>query len=400
MALAPTTSKLSFEDTKIAFSSKTDFELQRTYWLFKTINQSWLVNWGTKMVTFALDWRLPVQWAIKSTIFAQFCGGVDIEDCQKTIEKLSKYRVGTILDYSVEGEKSERGFNLTAQEIKRTIIKASEMPEKIPFSVFKITGVANFDILAKLQANENLTVSEKQAWKTAQIRIGDICETAYNHNVRIFIDAEESWIQNMIDDIAYNMMEKFNQKSAIVYNTYQMYCHVSLPNIKKAFIHAQKTGYHLGAKIVRGAYMEKERARAKEKNYLDPIQPNKEASDRDFDLALVFCVENKIAICAGTHNEQSSLYLADLLAKNNILPDDKRFFFAQLYGMSDHISYNLAQAGYNVAKYLPYGDVKSVMPYLMRRARENTSVAGQSSREYNLVSQEMKRRRGKKDRKF
>ncbi len=386
---------LSFEDTEIAFSAKSDFELQRTYWLFKTINQQWLVNFGTKLVTFALDWHLPVQWAIKLTVFEQFCGGVDIDDCKKTIEKLYKYNVGTILDYSVEGEKTERGFNLTAQEVKRTIIRASEAPKKIPFSVFKVTGIANFDILAKLQANENLTVSEKQAWKLAQARIEDICETAYNHNVRILIDAEESWVQNIIDEVAYQMMEKFNKEKPIVYNTYQMYCHASLQNLKNAQIHAQKTGYKLAGKIVRGAYMEKERARAKEKGYIDPIQPNKEASDRDFNLALDFCLENKIAICAGTHNEQSSIYLADLLAKNNISPEDTRFFFAQLYGMSDHISYNLAKAGYNVAKYLPYGAVKSVMPYLIRRAKENTSVAGQSSREYNLVSKEMKRRKEK-----
>lgn len=395
MALIPTFSKLSFEDTEIAFSAKSDFELQRTYWLFKTINQAWLVDIGTKLVTFALDWHLPVQWAIKSTVFEQFCGGIDIDDCQKTIKKLAKYRVGTILDYSVEGEKTEKGFNITAQEIKRTIIKASENRDKIPFSVFKITGIANFDILAKLQANENLTVSEKQAWKLAKARIEDICETAYNHNVRIFIDAEESWIQGIIDEVAYEMMQKFNQKAAIIYNTYQMYCHASLQNLKNAYNHGQKTGYLVGAKIVRGAYMEKERQRAKEKNYQDPIQPNKEASDKDFDLALAFCVENQIAICAGTHNEKSSFYLAELLEKNNILPNDQRFFFAQLYGMSDHISYNLAKAGYNVAKYLPYGAVKSVMPYLIRRARENTSVAGQSSREFNLVSQEMKRRRKK-----
>ena len=387
---------LSFEDTSIAFAHKSNKELRKMYWLFAMMNRRWMVKTGTGFVKQALRFRLPlVKWAVKSTVFDHFCGGQSIEDSQHTIDLLDKFNIGTILDYSVEGEKNESSFDHTTQETIRTIEKASQQSEKIPFSVFKVTGVASFDLMAKIQAGETLTDAEQQAWEKARQRVNQICQKASEHKVRIFIDGEETWIQDTIDQLTYEMMKKYNQEMPIVYNTYQMYRTASLENLKAAFEEAEKENYWLGAKLVRGAYMEKERARAEEKGYADPIQPNKAASDKDFDAGLQFCMEqrHRIALCAGTHNEQSSMLLTQLITQYNLPKNDPNVYFSQLFGMSDHISFNLAKAGYNVAKYVPYGPVASVMPYLIRRADENTSVAGQSSREFMLISKEKKRRK-------
>lgn len=389
--------QVSFEDTAIAFSSKSDGALRKTYWLFWAMNNPSLVKFGTSMIKLSFAMRLPIKWLVKNTIFSQFCGGESIEDCQKSIERLAKYGIGTILDYSVEGEKSEKSFEATMHETIETIRLASQQHDKIPFSVFKVTGVAPFAVLEKVQAKEPLNEEESIAWENAQKRVEAICTEAHKQKVRLFIDAEESWIQNTIDELAYAMMRKFNLEQPIIYNTYQMYCHATLGELKKAHTQATQENYYLGAKVVRGAYMEKERARAEAKGYQDPIQPNKEASDRDFDEAIRFCAENiaRIGLCAGTHNEQSSYLLVNLMEKYHINPQNPHVYFAQLFGMSDHISYNLAKAGYNVAKYVPYGPVKAVIPYLFRRAAENTSVAGQTSREFTLVKNEWKRRRKK-----
>jgi proline dehydrogenase len=389
--------KVSFEDTSIAFSSRSNAELSKMYWMFAAVQRPWMADMGTNFINFAFKIGLPIKWVVKSTIFNHFCGGENIEDCTKTIEKLSKFHIGTILDYSVEGEKSEKGFEKTAEEIMHTIDKAAANPKMIPFSVFKVTGVILFDLLEKVQSGEPLTEEEEKAWQKAKHRVDTICKHAFERKVRIFIDAEETWIQGTIDALAYEMMAKYNQNEAIVYNTYQMYCVASLQNLKNAFHEAVTHHYYLGAKLVRGAYMDKERERAQEKGYPDPIQPNKDATDNDFNEALKFCVSNqqRVALCAGTHNEYSSYLLTVLLEKYNIPPTNPNFYFAQLYGMSDHISYNLANAGYNVAKYVPYGPVKAVLPYLFRRAHENTSVTGQSSREFGLIKKEMKRRKGK-----
>lgn len=387
---------LSFEDTSIAFAHKSNKELKKMHWLFAMMNRRWMVKTGTGFVKWALKFRLPVvKWAVKNTVFAHFCGGQSIEDSQKTIDTLAQFNIGTILDYSVEGEKTEKSFDHTTQETILTIEKAAQQPEKTPFCVFKVTGVASFDVLAKIQAGETLTQAEQNSWEKSQQRVDSICKKAFEKNIRIFIDGEETWIQDAIDGLTYAMMEKYNQQTPIVYNTYQMYRVASFNNLKEAYRHAQKVGYLLGAKLVRGAYMEKERARAEEKGYPDPIQPSKAASDQDFDAGIVFCVENRagIALCAGTHNEHSSLLLTQLMAKHTISKNDPNIYFSQLFGMSDHISFNLAKAGYNVAKYVPYGPVASVMPYLIRRADENTSVAGQSSREFNLIQTERKRRK-------
>lgn len=384
----------SFENTEIAFKAKSNSDLQRSYLLFKLIGYNWLVKLGPPLVNFAFKIHLPITGLIKNTVFNQFCGGESMNDCNGTMAQLHKYGIGSILDYSVEGKEAEEEFEHTTQETLETIIKAKGN-EQIPFCVFKVTGLARFDLLAKVNSREQLNSEEQAEFDRIKNRIYTICKSAYDNQVRIFIDAEESWIQDTIDGIAREMMLQFNQQTAIVYNTIQLYRHDRLAFLKTSFEDALKHNYVLGVKLVRGAYMEKERARAAEMNYNSPIQPDKAASDRDYNEALTFCVKNinRIHVCAGTHNEDSSLLLARLMQEHHIAPNDQRIYFSQLFGMSDHISYNLANAGYNVAKYLPYGPVKSVMPYLFRRAAENTSVKGQSGRELTLISKERKRRK-------
>ena len=386
--------QVSFDNTEVAFSYKSDQDLRKSYWLFTSLNAPWLTNAGTKLVKFALKIKLPVQGILKKTIFEQFCGGETIKDCQPTIAQLARHNVQTILDYSVEGEKNEAGFDQAMQEILRTI-EASRHSDYLPFSVFKVSGIANTDLLAKVQEKKPLTDAEQAAYERARQRMDRLCRAAGEADTRILIDGEESWIQDVIDELADEMMQTYNQERAIVYNTYQMYRHEMLANLKKAFQRAATYNYFLGAKLVRGAYMEKERERAEELEYPDPIQPTKEATDNDYNEALLYCINNKqrISVVSGSHNEYSNQYLTLLMEKHSLRPDDPRVYFAQLYGMSDNISFNLAAAGYNVAKYLPYGPVQLVMPYLFRRAEENTSVAGQSSRELRMVAQELRRRK-------
>lgn len=388
---------LDFSNTEIAFKSKNNSELRTSYLLFKAIGINWLVKIGTPLVETAFALHLPIKPIIKKTVYKQFVGGESITECELAIDNLYKYHIGTILDYSVEGKEAEEDFEYTCKETIDTIYKATNNP-KIPFCVFKVTGVARFALLEKVNNNEMLTVEEAAEYQKVVSRIEKICQTAFDNNVRLFIDAEETWIQLAIDNLATAMMEKFNKQQAIVYNTLQMYRHDRLAFLKESHQHALANNYFLGVKLVRGAYMEKERARAQTLNYLDPIQTTKENSDKDYNNSLIYCVENidRISICAGTHNEDSSRLLAQLMLDKNIATDDKRIFFSQLYGMSDNLSYNLANAGYNVAKYLPYGPVKAVMPYLFRRAAENTSVAGQTGRELNLILKERARRAASK----
>lgn len=382
-----------FEDTSIAFASKSDSQLRKTYWLFSLMNRARVVNLGTFFIKIALKLHLPIKNLIRHTIFEQFCGGETISDCQQTISGLAQSGIGTILDYSVEGEDDERSFDATTDEIFRTIEKAAGS-KSIPFSVFKITGIASTDLLEKVQKKDELSDTETQAYTRVKDRVEKLCAKAHELNVRIFIDAEESWVQGVIDDLTYEMMEKYNKEKAIVYNTYQFYRHETLPALKSAYLAARQRGYTLGGKLVRGAYMEKERIRARENEYFNPIHTSKEATDKDYNAAIDFCVENvdHISICLGTHNEYSSQYCTCKMKKLGIKNDDERIWFAQLLGMSDNISYNLAKLGYNVAKYVPYGPIDAVLPYLIRRAEENTSIAGQSSREYLLVKSEMQRR--------
>lgn len=385
---------LSFEDTSVAFAAKDKRELQRTFLLFAAINRPWMVKMGTGLVKFAFNVGLPIKGIVKKTIYGHFCGGETIDESQSTANRLAEYHIGTILDYSVEGQDEEAGYDEARDETLRTI-EAAKRHDHIPFSVFKVTGLGPTSLLAKVHAKEPLSESEAAGWQRVEDRVLAICQRGFDLGVPIFIDAEETWLQGPIDDLANAMMAKFNSARAIIYNTYQLYAKASLSNLKQDFAKAEAGGYFLGAKLVRGAYMEKERDRAREKGYEDPIQPNKEATDKDYNAGLDFCIDNihRMYICAGSHNEQSNMYLTKLMTKAGMATHDRRVFFAQLYGMSDHISYPLAKSGYNVAKYVPYGPVKKVMPYLFRRAEENTSVAGQSSREFTLVKREISRRR-------
>lgn len=389
---------ISFDNTEIAFASKSDKDLQWSYRLFKMIEKPWMVKLGKWMTKIAFALHLPVKGVIRRTIFKQFCGGEFIKDCEDKIEQLHKYGVGTILDYSVEGKTSDEDLDRTRDEIIKTIHKARDT-EAIPFSVFKPTGIARVDILERANdPNTVLSESDRNHIAAVEARIESICRAAYDAGVPLFIDAEDSWYQDIIDRMVNKMMARFNKEKVFVYNTLQMYRHDRLDFLKTTYLEGMDGGYKVGIKLVRGAYMEKERERAEEMDYEDPIQPNKEATDRDYDLALTFMVEHieHFAICAGTHNEKSSEHLVKLMADFKIAKDDSRVYFAQLLGMSDHISFNLAHAGYNVAKYVPYGPIKEVMPYLIRRAEENTSVAGQMGRELGLIIKEKKRRKTSK----
>ncbi|MCC2547827.1 proline dehydrogenase family protein [Hymenobacter sp. BT175] len=388
---------VSFEDTAVAFASKSNAELRKMYGLFAAMNSNLLVKTGGGLMKTALKWNLPVKFAIKHTIFSQFCGGETIAECLPVIEELGRYNIGTILDYSVEGEGNDQSFDHTRDEILATI-ELAHRSTHIPFSVFKVTGVADSVILEKVQAGQKLSAQEQASYDRSRARVDAICKAAHRYGVRVFIDAEESWFQETIDALSYEMMALYNKESAIVYNTYQLYRHDRLDVLKRDYENAVRGSYQLGGKLVRGAYMEKEARRAAEKGYTNPINPTKEASDALYNEALAFCVEHAdhISICAGTHNEASSLLLTQLMQKHNLRPGDPRIWFAQLYGMSDNLSYNLANAGYNTAKYVPYGPVESVMPYLLRRADENTAIAGQSSREFLLIQKEMARRKARK----
>jgi len=386
---------LSFEETASAFSTRSDMQLRKAFLLFGALSWSWLARLGIPLTSALLRARIPgVELAIRHTIFEQFCGGESIEQCQPTVESMGQHGVQSILDYSVEGEKTEAGFEATTNETLATIDWAAAHPH-IPFSVFKVTGLARFGLLEKLNASASLDASEKAEWERVRERVLRICQRAHDRGVRIFLDGEETWIQDVIDGLAEEMAGRFNRERAIVYNTYQLYRTASLANLRAAIARGKAAGYFIGAKLVRGAYMEKERRRAAEHGYADPIQPSKAATDADFDAALLVCLDHLdvLSLCAGTHNEASCMLLVRELAKRGIAPNDDRVFFSQLYGMSDNISFNLAKAGYNVAKYLPYGPVRAVLPYLIRRAQENSAIAGQGGRELGMIRRELQRRR-------
>lgn len=388
---------VSFDDTQIAFSAKSNGDLNRAYWLFKLISFNGLVKISPPLVDFALWTHLPIKGLIRATIFKHFCGGETIEDCKSTIENLGKYNIGTILDYSVEGKESEKDFDDALNETIATIHRAKN-DTHIPFSVFKPTGFARFALLEKKNNGFDLTEPEKEEFKKFVDRIEKICRSGFETGVPLFIDAEESWIQDVIDEVALEMMKKFNKEKVIIYNTLQMYRTDRLSFLKDNLEHAKQFGYKAGYKIVRGAYMEKERARAEKNNYISPIHATKEQTDTHYNAALKICIDNieNMSVICGSHNEQSNLNLAEWMNEKNISVNHPHIWFSQLYGMSDHISYNLANKGYNVCKYVPYGPVTGVLPYLIRRAQENTSVAGQTGRELALIIQEKKRRQALK----
>ena len=383
-----------FEDTATAFALKTDSELERAYFLFKLIANEPLVKIGTAVTNFAIKAHLPVEKLIRASVFDHFCGGVNEEECLVVADKMFEKGVSTILDYSVEGQEVENQLESCYEKALKTLDFVKEYAA-IPFIVFKPTGFGRFKLYQKITEGHSLNKDEKEEWQRVVNRYDKVCKKAHDLEVSILIDGEESWMQGAADELAEAMMRKYNQKKAIVFNTLQTYRWDRLDYLKRLHKDALENNYFIGMKVVRGAYMEKENDRAEEKGYPSPICESKKATDENFDNVVAYMVENldTMSLFAGTHNEISSYRLMEQMEAKNIEHNDPRIWFGQLYGMSDHISFNLAKEGYNVAKYLPFGPVKDVMPYLIRRAEENTSVAGQTSRELTLLKKERKRRK-------
>lgn len=384
-----------FDNTEHAFALKNNAELQKAYLLFKMISSNTLVKIGTSLTNFAIKTKLPVKGLIKATVFDHFCGGVTEKDCLKVVDKMYTKGVSSVLDYSVEGKETQAQFDHALEMTLRTIDFAKQR-QAIPFAVFKPTGVGRFFLFEKKGENKTFTPEEQKEWDRIVERFDIICKTAYEKDVLLLIDAEESWMQDAADDLVLDMMRKYNREKCIVFNTAQTYRWDRLDFVKKVHQIGLQEGFHTGFKVVRGAYMEKERARATEKGYQSPICATKEETDKTFNSTITYIVQNinnKMALFAGTHNEESSYLLMQLMKEHHIEQNDARLWFGQLYGMSDNISYNLSHYQYNVAKYLPFGPVYDVVPYLIRRAQENTSVAGQTNRELDLLEKELKRRK-------
>ncbi len=385
-----------FNNTEVAFSLKSDTELDRAYFLFKMIANEPLVRIGTAVTNFALKAHLPVDGLIRATVFDHFCGGVNEIDCLSVVDKMYTKGVSSVLDYSVEGKEEETQFDAALEMTLKTVEFAKER-QAIPFAVFKPTGLGRLDLYTKVGEKQPLSAEEQAEWDKVKERFEIICKTAHSKDVALLIDAEESWMQDAADDLVEDMMRKYNKEKVIVFNTLQMYRWDRMDYLKALHERAKADGFYIGMKLVRGAYMEKEHKRAEENGYPTPICASKQATDDNYNVAVDYMMKHidKMAIFAGTHNEESSYKLMEMLKANNIEIKDQRIWFGQLYGMSDNISYNLASHGYNVAKYLPFGPVRDVMPYLIRRAEENTSVAGQTSRELNLLKAERERRKSK-----
>ncbi len=386
--------KLSFENTEIAFKRQSNKELKRAYWLFKMISNPTLVTIGKHLTNFALAIHLPIKGLIRKTIFKQFVGGETIEEASHRTDAIKKYGIGAILDYSVEGKDDEKSFDAAMEELLETV-EVSAKYDSVPFCVFKPSGIGSNSLLEKVNEKSILSASEKEELNRIYNRSDRLCQSAHHIDTPILIDAEESWIQDAIDDIAEEMMKRYNKEKPIVYHTLQMYRHDRLAYLKRIHKDAVDGGYILALKIVRGAYMEKERARAEENGYADPIQKDKPSTDKDYDLAIKYCIDHieSIAVLVGTHNEESNMKLVQWMNEKGLDKNDSRVYFAQLLGMSDCISFNLAKAEYNVAKYVPYGPIRELMPYLIRRAQENTSAAEQTGRELSLIIKELDRRK-------
>ncbi|MEM0939571.1 MAG: proline dehydrogenase family protein [Bacteroidota bacterium] len=389
---------INFDDSKTAFAYKSTTDLRKSHFVFSIMGKPWMVDLGTWLTNFALSIKLPVKGIIRYTLFDQFCGGESIIECGATIQHLGNENVHTILDYSVEGLKNEDGYNDVKKEALKVVDYASTN-NNIPFCVLKLSGLGPTELMAKAQNDEKLFELEKTKLYYCEHRVDEIISKAAEKGLMVMIDAEESWFQNFIDGVAYRMMEKYNKERIVVFNTYQLYRHDVLDRMKRGLSRAENGDYHLGVKLVRGAYMEKERERAEEMGYESPIHEKKKGVDEDYDTALEICIKciGRVGVCVGTHNEDSCKHMVHLMDEYGISPGDKRIYFAQLLGMSDNISFKLAGLGYNVAKYVPYGPVEKVLPYLFRRAEENSSIAGQSRREYTLVKKELKRRKQEKN---
>jgi proline dehydrogenase len=385
---------MDFNNTKIAFQDKSNADLRRAKFLFKTIEKPWMVKMGSAMLHFALKVHFPIGWAIKPTLYKHFVGGETIGKCQPVVDRLAKSNVKAILDYSVEGTSSQEGIKSAFEETLRSVENAGKN-DNIPFAVFKPTAMVDVRVLRKFSFNEKVDEKDHEQYKAFADRVDKLSEAAAKNKVRLLIDAEDYWYQKAIDDVVEQMMEKYNKNEVVVFNTLQMYRTDRLDYLKNLIAKAREKKYYAGVKFVRGAYMEKERDRAEKEGYPSPINPDKPTTDKMYNDALRVSMENIdiLNIFNGTHNEESSLLLSQLMEEQHLKKDDNRIYFSQLYGMSDHISYNLAAEGYNVAKYIPYGPVRHVAPYLIRRAEENTSVAGQTGRELSLILSEQKRRK-------
>jgi proline dehydrogenase len=390
----PSAPALDFSNTEIAFAGKSNAELKETERLFKLMNNRHLVSIGSMVGMLGTKIPLPFFEKItKATIFKQFCGGTTLLESQPAIERLAKLGVNSVLDYGAEAKESEEDFNRTMSENLRAIDFGSRLPS-VPVISTKITGLARFGLLEKISSNPNISPEDKGEFKNVLKRVDAICHHAAQVGMSVFIDAEETWIQPAIDLLANRMMKRYNKEKVVVFNTFQMYRTDRLAFLMESFDLAKQQGYLLGAKLVRGAYMDKERKRAEDMGYPSPIQPNKEATDHDYDLGVKFCIENyeQIALCNASHNANSSLKMAALISAKNLPKNHPHLQFCQLLGMSDNMTFNLAKAGYNVAKYMVYGQVKEVIPYLIRRSHENSSVTGDVSRELDLILKEVRRR--------
>ncbi|SFN67999.1 L-proline dehydrogenase [Bizionia echini] len=386
-----------FDNTEIAFQLKSNKELNRAHFLFNMISNESLVKVGTALTRFAIKAHLPVEGIIRATVFDHFCGGVNEEDCLPVIDDMFTKGVSSVLDYSVEGKETEAHFD-GAMEKTLKIIRFSDDRKAMPIAVFKPSGFGRFALYQKKSEGKVLTENEQDEWSRVVARYDAVCKLGKEKDVEILIDAEESWIQDAVDDLVTDMMRKYNKDVTIVYNTLQMYRHDRMDFLKRQHELARKEGFYLGYKIVRGAYMEKEHERAMENNYPTPICESKLATDENFNAAAQYILDHisDISVFVGTHNELSSYKVMQLMKEKGIEITDNRVWFGQLFGMSDNISFNLANKGYNVAKYVPFGPVKDVMPYLIRRAEENTSVAGQTGRELMLIKKEKARRKAAK----
>lgn len=386
--------KVNFQDTEIAFERKSNKDLKRMKWLFRLMSKNFLVKLGGKMTMLALRIRLPIKGLIKATIFPQFCGGVNLKACETTIFELAQYNVATILDYGAEGKETEKDFDKTMEQTIKSIEFASTNT-MVPVISCKITGLTRFDLLEKMHRGDSLSETEQLEVDRSLARLNKICEAAHHNRMGVFIDAEESWIQKPIDEWVDLMMQRYNIDYPTVYNTFQLYLKDRYAFLEASYEKAQANGYILGAKLVRGAYMEKERDRAEEQGYPSPIQPSKAACDADYNKAVAFCMPRyeSIASCLASHNEESTRLQLQLINSLDIPPKHPHINFCQLYGMSDNLTFNLAKAGYTVAKYMPYGPIKDVIPYLIRRAEENSAVGGEVGRELQLIQKELKRRK-------
>ena len=385
---------LNFDNTEIAFQHLSNKELKKSYYIFKLLNHSFLSKIGKSITLSAFDIGLPIKGVVKSTIFDAFVGGESIAESEYEIHLLDERGVGVILDYGAESKNLETELDAIADTITNVILQVHDDQRNNMDVCAKVTAFAKNELLEKVSENEKLTQKENELWARVIERMDRVCRAAWEHNVRIYIDAEESWMQNAINELVEMMMSRYNQEKCIVVNTIQLYRKDGLDYLKQAHASAQSANYKLGVKLVRGAYMEKERKRAEELGYESPIQPTKAATDYDFNQAIEYCVEHidSIFFCVASHNEESNYYLDELLTKKRISKNHQNVVIAQLFGMGDHITFNMAKTGYQATKYLPYGPVEDLLPYLLRRANENSSVDGQASRELTLLKKEIKRR--------